>query len=151
MQRTEAIALAARLAREGRDAEAIIAALKERGVSILDTIAVFREVEGLSLGEAKAKVHFSRAWAAEREGFDRLHETATSAAEHLDFSTWSAEMPEQDCGMVEECTDRYEARRRVDGGLEISISVPPRFAALWLVKLSNLRATDAEIEEYEGE
>lgn len=37
--------------------------------------------------------------------------------------------------MVQECTDRYEAKRSNTGDLEISIRVPQRFADLWLVKL----------------
>jgi hypothetical protein len=51
--------------------------------------------------------------------------------------------------MVQECTDRYEAKRSDTGDLEISIRVPRRFADLWLVKLSGLRTTDSEITEYE--
>jgi hypothetical protein len=58
-------------------------------------------------------------------------------------------MPELDYSMIQECTDRYEARRQADGSLEIRISVPRRFADLWLAKLSGLRAADAEITEYE--
>ena len=50
--------------------------------------------------------------------------------------------------MVQECTDRYEAKRSDTGDLEISIRVPRRFADLWLVKLSGLRTTDSEIAEY---
>lgn len=58
-------------------------------------------------------------------------------------------MPDEAYPMVGECTDLYEAVRQEDGGLSIRISVPPRFADLWLVKLAGLTATDAEIAEYE--
>ena len=51
--------------------------------------------------------------------------------------------------MVQECVDRYEARDRADGGLDIQMVVPPRFRDLWLVKLSELRASDDEIKRYE--
>lgn len=51
--------------------------------------------------------------------------------------------------MVQECTDRYEAKRADRGDLDIVIKVPRRFADLWLVKLSALTTTDSEIEEYE--
>lgn len=53
--------------------------------------------------------------------------------------------------MVQECTDSYEARRQEDGTLKVQMLIPARFADLWLVKLSELTATDAEIEEYEPE
>lgn len=51
--------------------------------------------------------------------------------------------------MTQECTDSYRVEERPKGGVEITISAPKRFADLWLVKLSELRATDAEIAEYE--
>jgi hypothetical protein len=60
-------------------------------------------------------------------------------------------MPDLDYSMVQECANRYEARRQADGSLEIHISVPRRFADLWLTKLSELRTTDAEITEYESD
>lgn len=55
---------------------------------------------------------------------------------------------EEKYSMVQECTDRYRAKRSEAGDLEISIQVPRRFADLWLVKLSALQTTDAEIAEY---
>jgi hypothetical protein len=50
--------------------------------------------------------------------------------------------------MVQECTTSYEARRQTDGSVEISISVPPQFADLWLVKLTQLETDDEEIRRY---
>jgi len=50
--------------------------------------------------------------------------------------------------MVQECTDRYQAQKSEAGDLQITIQVPRQFADLWLVKLSSLQTTDAEIAEY---
>jgi hypothetical protein len=47
--------------------------------------------------------------------------------------------------MVHEAVDSYEARQLPDGRTEIRIVIPPRFADLWLVKLSELRGTNAEL------
>ncbi len=52
--------------------------------------------------------------------------------------------------MVQECCDYYRVERRPDSGVRIEIIVPARFALLWMAKLSDLRATDAEIAEYES-
>lgn len=49
--------------------------------------------------------------------------------------------------LVQECVDHYRAERDADGGLDIRIRVPKRFASLWLIKLSELRATEADLEE----
>ena len=51
--------------------------------------------------------------------------------------------------MVQECTDRYEVVERRGGGATILIEVSPRFRDLWLTKLSELRATEEEIHEFE--
>ena len=61
------------------------------------------------------------------------------------------DMPELEYSMIQECTNRYEARRQADGSLDIHILVPRRFANLWLAKLSDLRATDTEITDYESD
>ncbi len=53
--------------------------------------------------------------------------------------------------MVQECTDVYWPEEQSDGSLEVRIKIPRRFADLWLVKLSDLRATMDEIREYEPE
>ncbi len=56
---------------------------------------------------------------------------------------------EREVDMVQECVDSYDVKAHDDGKITITIDVPRRFADLWLVKLSELRATDAEIREYE--
>jgi hypothetical protein len=50
--------------------------------------------------------------------------------------------------MVQEACTSYEASERPDGSLEIRIVVPKRFANLWLVKLSELRGTLEEADEF---
>lgn len=51
--------------------------------------------------------------------------------------------------MIQECVDSYRVTESSNGGVVISISVPKRFADLWLTKLSELRVSDAEIEDYQ--
>lgn len=58
-------------------------------------------------------------------------------------------MMDEPVSMVQECVDKYYAQDREDGGVDIFISVPKRFHALWLIKLSELRATSEEIRQYE--
>lgn len=53
--------------------------------------------------------------------------------------------------LVQECVDQYRAKRDAHGNLDIRIRVPKRFASLWLLKLSELYATDAELEELDEE
>ena len=55
-----------------------------------------------------------------------------------------------DYSMVQECTDHYEAQTQPDGSLQVNLRVPARYRDLWLARLSALRTTDAEIQEYEG-
>ena len=56
---------------------------------------------------------------------------------------------EREVSMVQECVDSYDVESHDDGKITITIEVPKRFADLWLVKLSELRATNTEINEYE--
>ena len=50
--------------------------------------------------------------------------------------------------MIGELADKYHVEELPDGGAEIVIHVSPRFKDLWMVKLSELRATQAEIDEW---
>jgi hypothetical protein len=54
-------------------------------------------------------------------------------------------MTPQEISMVIECTSSYVASDHPDGSLTITIEVPSRFAELWLVKLSDLRATADDV------
>lgn len=49
-----------------------------------------------------------------------------------------------DYSMVQECVDHYSVQEAPDGSVEIRIRAPARFAQLWMVKLSELRASDEE-------
>lgn len=58
-------------------------------------------------------------------------------------------MTTDDISMVQECTSSYVASERPDGGLTVTIEIPARFAELWLVKLSELKATTDDLAENE--
>ncbi len=51
--------------------------------------------------------------------------------------------------MVDECVESYRVEQRPDGGASIRIEIDPRFAALWMVRLSDLTTTMREIKQYE--
>lgn len=51
--------------------------------------------------------------------------------------------------MIEEFTDSYVVKDKPDKSIEISIQIPARFKYLWLFRLSELKANDKEIKEYE--
>jgi hypothetical protein len=53
--------------------------------------------------------------------------------------------------VIQECTSKYVVDEQADGGVEIRMIVPPRFKMLVLVRLSNLKTSLQEIEEYEWE
>lgn len=53
--------------------------------------------------------------------------------------------------MLLECVDSFQSEERSDGGRELHIKVPRRFADLWLVKLDELQTTMEEIHAYEPE
>ena len=53
--------------------------------------------------------------------------------------------------MVDEACDSYEARPLDDGRTEVRIVIPARFADLWLVKVSEMRGTLAEMRSLAGD
>ena len=55
-------------------------------------------------------------------------------------------MTSEEISMVQECTSSYVASEHPDGSLTITIEIPERFAELWLVKLSELKATADDLE-----
>jgi len=65
----------------GADWEATLAELRRLGASPIASIKVVRELKGISLGEAKDAVHFSRAWADRRVIHEVLHAHAEEAAD----------------------------------------------------------------------
>ena len=50
-------------------------------------------------------------------------------------------MADKDVSMVQECVSKYFATEHPNGSLTITLEVPARFADLWLIKLSELKAT----------
>ena len=63
--------------------EDVLAQLRAEGFSPVESIKVTRAVLRVSLGDAKAIVHDSVAWADLRPGFDTLHDIAETAARGL--------------------------------------------------------------------
>ncbi|WP_166830873.1 hypothetical protein [Thalassoroseus pseudoceratinae] len=60
-------------------------------------------------------------------------------------------MPQNTVEMVGECSSEYLVSEHSDGSITITIEVPKRFAELWLIKLTELKATHDEIAKYTGE
>lgn len=50
--------------------------------------------------------------------------------------------------MVQECTNKYLVQDLNQDEFEIFIRAPKKFQSLWMIKLSELRTTIQEIEEY---
>ena len=57
-------------------------------------------------------------------------------------------MDEETFSLVQECTNKYYVENRNKDEVEIHIRIPKKFRSLWLSKLSDLRSTQKEIEEY---
>jgi hypothetical protein len=57
-------------------------------------------------------------------------------------------MNEETFSLVQECTNKYFVENLNEEEVEIHIRVPKKFRSLWLSKLSDLRTTEKEIEEY---
>lgn len=78
------VAFAQEAIADNEDNETILAALRARGVNVIDSIRLLKKVRGLSLQEAKKEVHFSRAWSDMRESFDQFHEELFDAAKGVE-------------------------------------------------------------------
>ncbi len=57
-------------------------------------------------------------------------------------------MNEEIFSLVQECTNKYFVENLNEEEVEIHIRIPKKFRSLWLIKLSDLRTTEKEIEEY---
>jgi hypothetical protein len=57
-------------------------------------------------------------------------------------------MDEEKFSLVQECTNKYFVENLDEEEVEIHIRIPKRFRSLWLSKLSDLRTTEQEIDEY---
>jgi ribosomal protein L7/L12 len=71
--------------RSGSSEEQVVAHLRQIGLDKIDSIKALRAATGMSLGEAKEKVHLSAAWADCREADDALHEAMFAAAKELGY------------------------------------------------------------------
>ena len=60
-------------------------------------------------------------------------------------------MDEEIFSLVQECTNKYSVENLNETEVEIRIRIPKKFRSLWLSKLSDLRTTEKEIEEYKDE
>ena len=57
-------------------------------------------------------------------------------------------MDEEIFSLIQECTNKYSVEDFNKAEVEIRIRIPKKFRSLWLSKLSDLRTTEKEIEEY---
>lgn len=70
--------LARKKKREGEVLENIILALRERGATQAESLMVIREIENISLGEAKIAVSKSSAWSDRLEANEAVRTVAES-------------------------------------------------------------------------
>ena len=66
---------------DGRTTDEALAELRGAGASMMACIIAVREFRRCDVGEAKKVVHFSSAWADQREFWDRLHAELEQAAQ----------------------------------------------------------------------
>lgn len=57
-------------------------------------------------------------------------------------------MNEETFSLIQECTNNYFIETINKEEVEIHIKVPKKFKSLWLIKISELRASEKEIEEH---
>ena len=57
---------------------------------------------------------------------------------------------EETFSLIQECTNEYLVENFNKEEVEIRIRIPKKFRSLWLSKLSDLRTTEKEIEEYKN-
>lgn len=57
-------------------------------------------------------------------------------------------MNENFFSLVQECSNKYSIKEINENEIEISIRIPKKFKILWLSKLSDLKASQEEIEFY---
>jgi ribosomal protein L7/L12 len=60
----------------GAETEDILAFLRSQGLFKIQSIQALRALEGITLAEAKKRVHLSRTWSDTRQADDRLHGAA---------------------------------------------------------------------------
>jgi hypothetical protein len=75
----EVRARVAELYGRGARTEDVLEFLRGAGCGVIDCIKTVARYEGLTLRDAKRKVHFSRAWSDMRATHDALHDVAEEA------------------------------------------------------------------------
>lgn len=60
-------------------------------------------------------------------------------------------MDEEIYSLVQECTNKYSVEDINETEVEIYIRIPKKFRTLWLRKISDLRTSKEEINEYKDE
>lgn len=73
--------LAKKQRRKGSSVEEVLASLRSEGATIVDSVKVVREVEGVRLGRAKEIVDSSDTWADVRESNERVRSLAMQSLE----------------------------------------------------------------------
>lgn len=71
--------------RAGMDREEAIQRMRVLGLNQIQCIKLIRDSLGISLGDAKEVVHYSRAWADRRESNEALHEAMIAAADEMGY------------------------------------------------------------------
>jgi ribosomal protein L7/L12 len=64
---------------DGQDLERVLAALRDAGATMIDSVKIVRELESVPLGEAKQILDSSTTWADERAQHDELRRMAVEA------------------------------------------------------------------------
>ena len=69
----------------GASQESVIQMMRLAGLHQIACIKMLRDVTGVSLGDAKEAVHYSKAWADRRESNEGFHEAAFATAKEFGF------------------------------------------------------------------
>lgn len=73
--------VASKKRREGCSLEEVLASLRSAGATMVESLKVVREVEGVRLGRAKEIIDSSATWADMRESNERIRSLAVEALE----------------------------------------------------------------------
>ena len=76
--------LARGLRASGMELDGVLAVLRNRGASIVDSLKIVRDVEHVSLGQAKAVVDRSPVWADARQSNRELRDALLEALDGVD-------------------------------------------------------------------
>lgn len=83
--------LARGLRSSGMELEDVLAELRSHGASIVDSLKIVREIEHVSLGQAKAIVDQSPTWADARSSNRELREAVVEVLDDIEDSPRTAE------------------------------------------------------------